>query len=163
MKKLILTVLLGCIFILGVQAQRLLPNVTVRNLSGKNVMASTFNNDGKPIVISFWATWCKPCLSELSAFNDEYEDWFEETGLKIIAISIDDSRSSSRVKSLVSGNDWPFEVYLDSNQDLKRALNIINVPYTIILNGKGEIIWEHTGYNPGSEDEVIEKVLQLIK
>ncbi len=163
MKKLILTFILGCVIIAGVQAQRILPDVTVRSLSGEKIMSSTFNNDGKPIVISFWATWCKPCLSELSAFNDEYEDWFEETGLKIIAISIDDSRASARVKSIVLGNDWPFEVYLDSNQDLKRALNIINVPHTIVLNGKGEIVWEHTTYNPGSEEEVIEQVRQLIK
>lgn len=163
MKKLTLTLLLIGVAIVSSLAQKKMPETAVKTLAGESVNANQFTNDGKPIVISFWATWCKPCLSELSAFNDEYDDWFEETGLKIIAVSIDDARTSSRVKSLVLGKDWPFEVYLDSNQDLKRALNIVNVPHTLILNGEGEIVWEHTTYNPGSEEEIIEQVRQLIK
>lgn len=163
MKNFALTLIMGCLFYGGVQAQKKLPDVTIKSLNGENISSKEFSNNGKPIIISFWATWCKPCLNELSAFNDEFEDWHDETEVKIIAVSIDDSRASSRVKSLVSGKDWSFEVYLDQNQDLKRALNIVNVPYTIILNGDGEIVWEHTGYNLGSEDEVIEQVRLLIK
>lgn len=152
---------MGLWFVTGTIAQKQLPKVAVKTLDGKEVLASDFSNDGKPIIISFWATWCKPCLSELSAFNDEFEDWKEETGVKIIAISIDDARTYARVKSMVKGKDWPFEVYLDQNQNLKRALNVINVPHTLVINGKGEIVWKHTTYNPGSEEEVIEAVRQL--
>lgn len=163
MKKFVLTLIVGCLFIGGIQAQKKLPDVTIKTLSGETISSKDFFNNGKPIIISFWATWCKPCLNELSAFSDEFEDWYEETGVKIIAVSIDDTRASARVKSLVSGKDWPFEVYLDQNQDLKRALNVVNIPHTFVFNGKGEIVWEHTSYNPGNEDEVIEQVRQLIK
>lgn len=146
----------------GLQAQKKLPNVPLKNLEGKTVLASELSNEGKPVIISFWATWCKPCLNELAAFNDEYEDWVEETGVKIIAISIDDARTSARVKSLVYGKNWPFDVYIDANQELKRGLNVLNVPHTFVLNGKGEIVWQHATYNPGNEEEVIEQVRQLL-
>ncbi|NOU62097.1 TlpA family protein disulfide reductase [Marinifilum caeruleilacunae] len=162
MKKFLFALLLLSVSI-GIQAQKKMPEVSVKTLDGEEVSSVEFSNDGKPMIISFWATWCKPCLNELSAFTDEFDDWHEETGVKIIAISIDDTRASARVKSLVYGKDWPFEVYLDQNQDLKRALNVVNVPHTFVLNGKGEIVWEHTSYNPGNEDEVIEQVRQLIK
>ncbi len=163
MKNFSLVLLLIGLAIGNTFAQKKIPNVFVKNLAGKRISTTQFENDGKPIVISFWATWCKPCLNELSAFNDEYEDWFEETGLKIIAVSVDDARTNVRVKSMVNGKDWPFEVYLDPNQNFKRALNIVNVPHTLILNGKGEIVWEHTTYTPGSEEEIIEQVRQLLR
>jgi len=162
MKGKLITLLLALTVSLGVQSQKKLPNITLKNLNGKEVLSSDLSNDGKPMVISFWATWCKPCLSELSAFNDEYEDWVEETEVKIIAISIDDARTNARVKSMVLGNDWPFEVYLNPNQDFKRALSIVNVPHTLVLNGKGEVVWEHSTYNPGSEEEVITQVRHLV-
>lgn len=138
-------------------------NVTLKSLDGQSVQSSVIQNDGKPIIISFWATWCKPCNKELNAIREVYEEWQEETGVKLVAISIDDARSASRVKPHVDGNDWPYEVYLDQNQDFKRAMNVVNVPHTFILNGEGEIVWQHTSYVDGSEEEVIEEVRKLLK
>ena len=137
-------------------------NITIKNVDGQNVQTSVIQNDGKPIIISFWATWCKPCNKELNAIREVYEEWQEETGVKLVAISIDDARSASRVKPHVDGNDWPYEVYLDQNQDFKRAMNVVNVPHTFILNGEGEIVWQHTSYVDGSEEELIEEVRKLV-
>lgn len=145
------------------QNAKLPDNVTLKSLDGTSVQSSIIQNDGKPIIISFWATWCKPCNRELNAIKEVYEDWQEETGVKLIAISIDDARSASRVKPHVDGNGWDYEVYLDQNQDLKRAMNVVNVPHTFILNGQGEIVWQHTSYVEGSEEEMIEKVRELLK
>ncbi len=138
-------------------------NITLKNLNGESVQSSVIQNDGKPVIISFWATWCKPCNRELNNIKDVYEEWQEETGVKLIAISIDDARSASRVKPHVDGNDWPYEVYIDQNSDLKRAMGVVNVPHTFILNGKGEIVWQHTGYQDGGEEEVIDKVKELLQ
>ena len=138
-------------------------NITLCTLDGENIQSSVIQNDGKPIIISFWATWCKPCNRELNNIKEVYEEWQEETGVKLVAISIDDARTVAKVKPHVEGNDWPFEVYLDQNSDLKRAMGVVNVPHTFILNGQGEIVWQHTTYQPGAEEEVIEKVRELLK
>jgi len=138
-------------------------NITLKNLNGESVQSSVIQNDGKPVIISFWATWCKPCNRELNNIKDVYEEWQEETGVKLIAISIDDARSASRVKPHVDGNGWPYEVYIDQNSDLKRAMGVVNVPHTFILNGEGEIVWQHTGYQDGGEEEVIDKVKELLQ
>lgn len=137
-------------------------NVSIKSLDGKTVQSSVIQNDGKPIILSFWATWCKPCNKELDAIKEVYEEWQEETGVKLVAISIDDARSSSRVKPWVDGKAWDYEVYLDPNQDFKRAMNVVNVPHTFVIDGKGQIVWQHTSYVEGSEEEVIEAVRKAI-
>ena len=112
-----------------------------------------------PLVISFWATWCKPCLQELDAFNDLTETWKKETPARIIAISIDDSRTAAGIKKTVGLHDWSFEVFWDENQDLKRALNISLIPHTLVIDKNGVIVKRYTAYVPGNED----KILALLK
>jgi cytochrome c biogenesis protein CcmG/thiol:disulfide interchange protein DsbE len=147
--------------VLPAQSSTKVPHAIVQTMEGRKVDASTFSNGGKPIIINFWATWCAPCKKELSTIADVYSDWQAKTGVKLIAISIDDARSMARVKPYVDGQDWDYEVYLDPNGDLKRALNVNNVPHTFLLNGKGEIVWQHNNYVPGDEKELFRKVLEL--
>ncbi len=144
-------------------AKRTLPKVDVKTLDGKIVNTSSFQNNGNPIIISFWATWCKPCVQELTTIADVYDDWREETGVKLIAISVDNSRTSGGVLPLVNGKDWDYEVYLDENGDFKRAMGVGLVPHTFLLNGKGEIVWQHTSFTEGSELELINLVRKLKK
>lgn len=166
MKKLLVTafaLFLSIVVFAQETKKSVLPdNISVKTLDGKTVQTSTFNNDGKPYILSFWATWCKPCLRELNTIKEVYEDWQEETGVKIIAVSIDDARGASRVKPLVNGSGWEYEVYIDQNQDLKRAMNVVNVPHTFIINGNGEIVWQHTSFVEGSEEELIELVKKVM-
>jgi cytochrome c biogenesis protein CcmG/thiol:disulfide interchange protein DsbE len=138
-----------------------IPSATVHTLDGKKVDSRSFSNGGKPMIINFWATWCAPCKKELSAIAEKYEDWQAKTGVKLIAISIDDARSSARVKPYVSGQGWDYEVYLDPNGDLKRALNVNNVPHTFLVDGDGAIVWQHNNYEPGDENELFRKVQEL--
>ncbi len=140
-----------------------LPSVDLKTLDGKTFNTKDIVNDGKPIIISLWATWCKPCVAELMAISDVYDDWVEETGVKLYAISIDDSKTASRVAPFVNGKGFDFVVLQDQNWDLKRALNIVDIPFLCILNGKGEIVWQHTSYAPGSENEVFEIVKKIAK
>jgi len=153
--------LLLCLPTIYAQSSSKLPNVNVQSLEGKKVDVATFSNNGKPMIINFWATWCAPCKKELSAISDVYDTWQERTGVKLIAISVDDARSMARVAPYVSGQDWEYEVYLDPNGDLKRALNVNSVPHTLLLNGNGEVVWQHNNYVPGDEKELFRKVLEL--
>lgn len=145
------------------QANSELPAVTLKNISGKTINTSELYNDGKPIIISFFATWCKPCNRELSAISEVYEDWQDETGVKLIAVSIDQAQNINKVKPLVDGNGWPYEVLLDPNSDFKRALGVQMIPFVLIVDGKGKIVYKHNGYTEGAENELIEKVRELVK
>ncbi|HET6243221.1 MAG: TlpA family protein disulfide reductase [Bacteroidetes bacterium] len=140
---------------------RKIPASELKTLDGKTFHTENFSNNGKPIFISFWATWCSPCKKELNAIAERYEEWQEQTGVKVIAISIDDARNTNKVGPYVNGRNWEFEVYLDTNQDFKRAMNVNNVPHSFLLNGNGEIVWQHNSYSDGDEIKIYELIKKL--
>jgi cytochrome c biogenesis protein CcmG/thiol:disulfide interchange protein DsbE len=147
----------------ALHAQERLPAVVLRALDGRPVHTDTLSNAGKPIVLNFWATWCKPCLLELATLHRLYPQWRAETGVRIIAISIDDARTSSRVAPFVRARRWEFEVYLDENSELRRALNITDIPHTVVLDGQGRIAWQHQSYSPGDEEQLAEVLRRLVE
>jgi len=160
MRKLLL-IFSASILYLNLNAQ--LPNIKLKDVTGNSINLSEISNNGNPIIISFWATWCKPCKAELNAIAEEFEDWVEETGVKLIAISIDDARSSSRVEPYVNAMGWEYTVLMDPNGDMKRAMNVNNVPHTFLLNGDKKIVWDHNNYSPGDEDELYDELVKYSK
>ncbi|NLN95403.1 MAG: TlpA family protein disulfide reductase [Bacteroidales bacterium] len=138
-----------------------IPSAVVKTIDGRDFNTANIENDGKPIILSFWALWCTPCMRELSAIAEDYEDWVEETGVKLIAVSIDDSRSTSKVLPTVQGKNWEYDVLLDPNGDFKRAMNVNQIPHNFIINGKGEIVWQHTSFSEGSQQQLINLVRKL--
>lgn len=142
-------------------AQDNLNEIKLKNAKGKVVQMSDVMQSDKPVIISFWATWCSPCLRELDAVNEVYESWQEKLGVTLYAVCVDDARSKAKAVSLAKGKGWNYEILYDPNQDLKRVLNIINIPYTLVYH-KGKLIYKHTGYSPGSEDVLFEKIQAAI-
>jgi len=143
------------------KAKATLPSVDLKTLDGKIINTKNIQNDGKPILVSIWATWCKPCVAELMAINDVYDEWQKATGVVLYAISIDDTKTAAKVAPFVNGKGWDYVVLQDINGDLKRAMNIVDIPYLCLLNGKGEIVWSHTSYAPGAEKKVFELVKKV--
>ena len=139
-----------------------LPSVMLKTLDGKTIDTSKLNNDGKPFIISFFATWCKPCNRELKAIHEQYAEWQEETGVKVIAISIDQAQNINKVKPLVDSEEWEYEILLDPNSEFRRAMGVQMIPYVLVCDGKGNIVYRHNGYTDGAETELIEKVRELI-
>lgn len=160
-KRLLMLVALGLGIAAGASAQ--LPSVQLKDTAGKPVDSATLNNDGKPFIISFWATWCKPCIRELSAIHEVYEDWQDETGVKVYAISIDEAQNSTKVKPLADSRGWDYEILLDQSGDFARAMGCQNPPHVVVVDGNGKIIESHSGYTEGSEDHLIELVRGLIE
>jgi len=160
MKSLNLLTFFLCLSLISF-AQEKLPNVELKDIKGNIVNLSEITNDGKPFVINFWATWCAPCKRELNTISELYTDWQNDTGVKIYAISIDDQRTVDKVKPYVNASGWEYEVLLDTNGDLKRALGVNNVPFTFLVDGKGNIVWKHNNYNPGDEEELYEQIEKL--
>jgi cytochrome c biogenesis protein CcmG, thiol:disulfide interchange protein DsbE len=142
-------------------AQKSLPDVSIKDLQGQRISTKQFGESSQPTIISFWATWCKPCLQEINAINESLEDWKTKTNVRFIAVSVDDSRSKGRVPTLVNSKKWQFEVYIDENGDFQRALNVLNVPHTFVLDAKGKIIYQHTSYALGDEEEYIEVIRKI--
>ena len=139
-----------------------LPSVTLRTIEGKTIDTAKLSNDGKPFIISFFASWCKPCNRELSNIAEVYEDWQEETGVKLYAISIDEAQNAQKVKPFVDNHNWEYEVILDPNSDFRRALGVAMIPHVFIIDGNGKIVESRSGYTEGSEGHLIEKVREIL-
>ncbi|MBQ8493174.1 MAG: TlpA family protein disulfide reductase [Alistipes sp.] len=138
-----------------------MPDVKVENQEGK-VISTRDLVDGTPMIISFWSTTCKPCIMELNAINDNLYDWLEEVDMKVVAVSVDDARTLSRARAMTQGQGWDdYTCIYDKNQDFKRAMNVSLTPHTFIVDGKGNVVYSHSGYTPGSEQELFEKIKEL--
>ncbi len=160
MKKLFLMILaLGLASSLPAQT---LPDVGIENQSGETVSTKSLIG-GKPMIISFWSTTCKPCIMELNAINEQLEEWREEADFEVVAISTDDSRSVGRARAMTRGNGWEFICLYDKNQELKRAMNVNLTPQIFVTDGNGKIVYSHTGYSQGSEMEVLKTLKKLKK
>ena len=156
-------VLASAMLLMTLTASAQMPKVLLKDLSGKAVSTDTLNNGGKPFIVDFFATWCKPCNRELDAISEVYDEWREETGVKIFAISLDQAHNVAKVKPLVENHGWEYDVLLDPNGDMQRALSIQSIPYVFIVDGNGKIVYKHIGYTDGAEAELIQKVRELIK
>lgn len=141
------------------QAQEISPNAIVKDLSGSSVLMGDVLKDDV-VIVSFWATWCKPCQNELDALAEIEDIWADK--IRVVAISTDDARSASKVRSTVKAKMWPYEVYTDENSTLAKSLNISSIPFVMIV-ADGKTVYSHTGYTPGSERLLVDKALSFLE
>ena len=161
MKKTLL-VLTVCFCAVGLFAQnKSLPSATVKTLEGQTLNVQELGKTGKITVISFWATWCSPCKKELDAIKDYYEEWTTTYNMEIVAVSVDDPRTAAKIPAMVAQKGWDYRVLVDYNKEFQQAANVASVPYTLLLDAAGNIVFEHTGYAPGDELELEERIKEL--
>ena len=147
--------------LISFRPQDSMPSVTVKDMDGNSVNFNTVADSGKITVVSFWATWCTPCIKELEAIHEKYEDCTKTYNMNLVAVSIDDARNSKKVKPKVLGYGWNYEILIDENMDLARAMNVNNPPMTFIYDTAGELVYSHQGYTPGAEDELEAKLKEI--
>lgn len=162
MKPIMSFVAVFLLFTIQAAAQKEIPNIEVKNLDGTSLDMNQITQEKGVKILSFWATWCVPCINELDAINEVYEDWQDETNVELIAIATDDARTKKRIKPLINGKGWEYKILLDENQDLQRALNITTIPHVIVIKD-GKIVFRHTGYFPGAEDQLYDAVKKNTK
>jgi len=139
------------------------PAISVKKIDGTTFNTKDLNNGGKPMIINFWATWCAPCVKELNTIAEDYPTWQKETGVKLVAVSIDDARNTAKVGPFVDAKGWEYDIILDPNSDFRRAMGVNNPPMTFLVDGSGKIVWSHNSYAPGDEEELYEEVKKLVK
>lgn len=140
------------------------PSVKVENQKGEVVNTGDLVNDKTPMIISFWSTTCKPCIRELDAINEALPDWLDEAKFKVVAVSTDDNRFTAKARSLAEGHGWSdFVVLYDKNQEFMRAMNVQLTPQVYVVDAEGKIVYSHTGYTPGCENELIKTIKGLKK
>lgn len=154
--------LISLIFAISAASAQQLPDVNVENAQGKVVSVRSLAQ-GKPMIIAYWSIACKPCIQELNAINDALADWRKEADVEVVAVSVDDARLKASAKAVASSRGWEFICVYDENQELKRAMNVSLTPQSYVVDGEGNIIYSHSGYTPGSEQELFDKVLELKK
>lgn len=162
MKVFIAAVFLSLATISVAQNIQTMPEIILKDVNGKNKNVAEYSKTGKITIISFWATWCTPCKKELSNINELYDEWKEKYNLELVAVSTDNTRNVPKVKPFVDGQGWEFDCLLDINEDLKRALNAPLIPYTVLLDQNGQIVYTHTGYIEGDEFMLEEKIKTLL-
>ena len=160
-------VVTGLFFVSWVTAEEdddklpIIPDFKLKNLEGERIALSDLLGQG-PMLISFWATWCKPCVKELPHLQELYEK-YKDKGFLVVAISEDSPRSLSKVRSFIAGKRYTFLVLLDENNAVQRKLNFRAIPYTMLLDKEGYIVHKRMGYRPGDEQVLEEKLLPLLE
>ena len=160
MKKIL--ALLCLVFAVSFASAQQLPDVKVETAQGKLVSIRSIAQ-GKPMIIAYWSIACKPCIQELNAINDALADWRKEADVVVVAVSVDDARLKAQAKAIATSRGWDFVCVYDGNQELKRAMNVSLTPQSFVVDGAGNIIYSHSGYTPGSEEGLFDKVLKLKK
>jgi peroxiredoxin len=133
---------------------------TLKNIENDEIVFSEQLGNG-PIYISFWALWCEPCKAEMKILQKLFEKYHED-GLTIFAINRDTPKSLAKVKAYVSSQEYSVPILLDPNAEVFEKFSGQAIPYSVLLDAKGNIIKTRTGFLPGDEKHIEDDIVKLL-
>ena len=135
-------------------------NFSVSTIDNREIELSELYNKG-PLLVNFWALWCEPCKVEMRVLKKLYEK-YKDKGFMIVGINQDSPKSVSKVRSYISSQKINFPVALDPNNQYLQKLNGQSIPYSLLFNGEGEIVYKSVGYLPGDEIKLEKEIQKLL-
>ena len=160
MKKMALLLLIPFIFTFTEEGEYSdAPDFSLEDVDGEAIVLDELLKEG-PVLMSFWALWCKMCIKELDALRP-YADEFDSLNITILAISQDKARSIPQVKPFAKSHKWEYTVVLDPENIMRDLYHVQAMPTSFIINQDKKIVFTHQGYKPGDEEIIIAKVREL--
>ena len=152
-----------CLFVTSVPASEtepkgktsladVLESLSLPDLDGKEVALGTLLGSG-PVLLDFWATWCKPCLMAMPELQELHAD-LAPRGLRVVGINEDGPRNAPKVRPFLTANGYTFLVLLDLNREAQQRLHANALPTTIVLDKNGVVLHSSFGYRPGEHEKL---------
>ncbi len=129
-----------------------LKSLSLPDLDGTEVALGTFLQTG-PVILDFWATWCKPCVLAMPELQRLYVD-LAPRGLRVVGINEDGPRNAPKVRPFLTASGYTFPVLLDLNREAQQRLHANALPTTIVLDKNGVILHTSFGYRPGEYEKL---------
>ena len=141
-------------------SQNIDKNIILNPLMGKKIKLENYLSNG-PVLINFWATWCAPCIKEMP-YLDQFEKKYKDKGFSVLAVSVDNQKSLSQVRSFIKTKKFSFDIFLDPNMQIFKKLNGNLMPTNVLIDKSGKVVWRHYGYLPGDEKKMEEQILNVL-
>ena len=135
------------------------PSFTLKDLDNNEVVLDSLLKKG-PVVLEFWATWCKYCIKQLNSFK-ELNEKFEN--VTFVGINEDGPRTQRKVPLVVKSWEWEFLILYDDNQKILKLFQVQALPHTFIIGKNREILYQHIGYRKKDEEQIAKKLLSILK
>ena len=141
-------------------SQNIDKNIILNPLMGRKIKLENYLSNG-PVLINFWATWCAPCIKEMP-YLDQFEKKYKDKGFSVLAVSVDNQKSLSQVRSFIKTKKFSFDIFLDPNMQIFKKLNGNLMPTNVLIDKSGKVVWRHYGYLPGDEKKMEEQILNVL-
>jgi cytochrome c biogenesis protein CcmG, thiol:disulfide interchange protein DsbE len=138
---------------------RTAPNFKLENIDREIIELKDFF--AGPVLLCFWSSCCKSAVSQLEAFAELYDNYSGQ-GFTMLGMSTDDENTVAKVKPYVKSKKYKFQVLYDSDQEVARIYYAFDVPFSVLIDASGKIVYSHLGYMKGDEIVLDKKIIKLL-
>ena len=149
--------ILACVSLMSGSMQA--PSFTLRAIDGTTCSLDSLLERG-PVVINFWATWCKHCSEEMDMLNELYSE-LQGNGVTVLGISVDGPRSVSKVKPMAQSRKWNLPILLDTKGEIKAKYRVLALPTLFVVDRTGKVVYTRMGYSPSLKEKIRELLMEL--